>query len=43
MMDEEEAEVRVRKHQIKRPWHREGADTKPAEDEQPEEPMTKGM
>ncbi|KAL1845324.1 hypothetical protein VTK73DRAFT_687 [Phialemonium thermophilum] len=42
-LDEEEQEVRVRQNQIKRPWHREGADKPPVSETQDDmKPMTKG-
>ena len=42
-LDEEEQKVKVRAHQVKRPWHREGAD-KPLTDSKGQEvqPTTKG-
>lgn len=43
-LDKEEQEVKVRANQVKRPWHREGAD-KPLIDFEGQEiqPTTKGM
>jgi len=42
-LDEHEQQVRVRQHQVKRPWHRDGADKPPVtEDGEKTEPKTKG-
>ena len=42
-LDEQEQEVRVREHQVKRPWHRDGADNPPVmEDGKEKTPPTKG-
>jgi len=42
-LDEQEQEVQVRRHQIKRPWHREGADKPPvSEDGVDDSPPAKG-
>lgn len=44
MLDEQEQEVRVRQSQVKRPWHRQGADAPPADKPKSEgEPFTKGL
>lgn len=44
MLDEQEQEVRVRQSQVKRPWHRQGADAPPADKAKSEgEPFTKGL
>ena len=42
-LDEHEQEVRVRQHQIKRPWHRDDADRPPAEETSEETEPVKGM
>jgi hypothetical protein len=42
-LDEHEQEVRVRQHQVKRPWHREDADKPPVREPGDEKtPLTKG-
>ncbi|KAM7196863.1 Protein of unknown function, DUF607 domain containing protein [Naviculisporaceae sp. PSN 640] len=43
-LDEHEQEVKVRQHQVQRPWHRQDADKPPVDDtgKQPYEPITKG-
>ena len=41
-LDEHEEEVRAREQQVRRPWHREGADKPPVEDDGNSEPIAKG-
>ena len=42
-LDEQEQEVKVREHQIKRPWLRDGADKPPVpKDGEPNSPSAKG-
>lgn len=43
-LDEHEQEVKVRQHQVQRPWHRHDADKPPVDDKgnEFEEPLTKG-
>lgn len=43
-LDEHEQEVKVRQHQVRRPWHRHDADKPPVDSEGkgPKEPITKG-
>ncbi|KAK3935378.1 hypothetical protein QBC46DRAFT_323495 [Diplogelasinospora grovesii] len=42
-LDEHEQEVKVRQHQVKRPWHRQNADKPPVDEKRKEvEPITKG-
>lgn len=43
-LDEHEQQVKVREHQVKRPWHREDADKPPVEEEgkRKKEPLTRG-
>ncbi|KAK1760257.1 hypothetical protein QBC47DRAFT_334246 [Echria macrotheca] len=42
-LDEHEQEVKVRQHQVKRPWHRQDADKPPVDDvEDDRDPITKG-
>ncbi|KAJ4288888.1 hypothetical protein N0V88_007221 [Collariella sp. IMI 366227] len=43
VLDEEEQELRARQNQVKRPWHREGADEPPIDkDGKDDAPVTKG-
>ncbi|KAK4214945.1 hypothetical protein QBC37DRAFT_140646 [Rhypophila decipiens] len=43
-LDEHEQEVKVRQHQVQRPWHRQDADKPPVDDDgnTSDEPLTKG-
>lgn len=43
VLDEQEQEVRTRQGQVKRPWHRQGADDPPVTDKEFAEPVTEGI